>query len=88
MIIVEYEKWRKGRTRTHEAQVDEAEIMNLNDGALILSTRGGTVIRIFASGEWKNATLLREVTITNQAGGTLIKETVASRASYGLKDAA
>lgn len=77
MIIVEYEKWRKGRNRTHEAQVNEAESMSVENGALILKDSAGITVRIFASDQWNNAALLQEVVIKNQMGETMVKEPLA-----------
>lgn len=89
MIIVEYEKFSKGRVRTHEVQVDRATVMKVDDGALILSTSGGTILRVFAQNQWSNAALLEEVVITNQLGEVLVKEPlVKDRAFYGVGKAA
>lgn len=93
MIIVEYTGYSKGRTRTHEAQVDEAETMTLNGGALVLSTRGGTVVRIFAEGAWKNAALLQEVVVRNPLGQTMIeirdqRQPVSAASDHRMEDAA
>lgn len=89
MIIVECDKVSKGRVRTHEVQVDEAEAMSVEDGALVLRDKAGTVAYIFASGDWKNAHLLQELVIKNRADKTLIKEPLTeARIATRMVDAA